>query len=913
MRPFKNPLAPALLAASLAIAPVTTAAAAPAVLAPTWGTNGLVDCVASDGTTIYIGGHFSEVAPYTGPAAAVDASTAAAQYPYPHVTGNVHAVAPDGSGGWYLGGSFTSVQGQPRNNVAQLDAAGHLTAWNPNVTGYVGAIAVSGGTVYVSGTFTSVGGQPRNNIAAVDASTGVVTAWDPNPNASVGALAVSGNTVYAGGAFTMIGGQPRNNIAALDATTGLATPWDANASGYVYTLAVNGATVYAGGAFTTIGGQPRNQIAALDGVSGAATAWYPNWGSSSVPFSAFVYSLAASGGAVYAGGGFSVPSDPSTHFPLLYAFDAASGAGTSWSGNVGGSGYVYSVAANGGTVYVGGSFYNTRYDLSAFDPSTGIATAWNPSADGDVYAVAVSGSTVYAGGTFSTVGAQPRSNIAAIDVATGAATVWNPGANNDVSALAVSGGIVYAGGRFTSLGGQPRTSIAALDAASGAATSWSPNANGPVNALAVSGATVYAGGAFTSIGGQLRNRLAALDAATGDATSWDPNVQYCCVRGVDIASVDALAVSGSNLPEPGWPSTVYVGGQFQTVGGQPRTGIAAVSAVTGAPYSWNPNAYGEVLALALGEGIVYAGGIFGSIGGQPRTNIAALDALSGAATGWDAHPNNIVRALTVSGDLLVGGDFSSIGGQPRSGIAELDQVAGAATPWDPNANGGVYALATTGTTIYAGGDFTTIGGQPQPHFAGIIVDVAVPTLLAQFDVGTSDDGVELRWSFGDPSRVRSVAVERAIAIAGPWLAITPELHEESGVTVALDPTSGEGGPYFYRLVVLLTDGSRQVFGPVSASPRGIPSRTDLALVSPNPTSGGTEVQYAVARTGRVRIEVLDVSGRVERTLADRIHPPGRYAVTWDGAGPRGRSAPGLYFVRLVAPDRRTTRTLAIIR
>src|SRR5439155_7999354 len=37
------------------------------------------------------------------------------------------AVAPDGSGDFYLGGTFTSVRGQARNNLAQLDAGGNLT------------------------------------------------------------------------------------------------------------------------------------------------------------------------------------------------------------------------------------------------------------------------------------------------------------------------------------------------------------------------------------------------------------------------------------------------------------------------------------------------------------------------------------------------------------------------------------------------------------------------------------------------------------------------------------------------------------------------------------------------------------------------------------------------------------------
>ena len=53
--------------------------------------------------------------------------------------------------------------------------------------------------------------------------------------------------------------------------------------------------------------------------------------------------------------------------------------------------------------------------------------------------------------------------------------------------------------------------------------------------------------------------------------------------------------------------TVYAGGKFTSIGGQPRNYIAALDA-TGAATNWNPNANAEVNALALGGSTVYAGG-----------------------------------------------------------------------------------------------------------------------------------------------------------------------------------------------------------------------------------------------------------------------------------------------------------------
>ncbi len=211
-------------------------------------------------------------------------------------------------------------------------------------------------------------------------------------------------------------------------------------------------------------------------------------------------------------------------------------------------------------------------------------------------------------------------------------------------------------------------------------------------------------------------------------------------------------------------------------------------------------------------------------------------------------------------------------------------------------------------------DLAVVNSERTPGKVSVLfqTDVVVAALLARFDATTVPLGIELRWSFGDRRSVAAVAVERATAITGPWHAIVPERRDESGVTVALDRTADASEQYFYRLVMQLTSGGQAVSSAVSASRRGTPSKTDLTLLSANPSSRGAQVQYSVARAGRVRVEVLDVAGRVEATLADRIQAPGRYVVDWDSVGRRAVS-PGLHFIRLVTPDRMMTKKLAIIR
>ena len=703
-----------------------------------WVTNGEVRAVATSGSIVYLGGTFTQVGPATGSALALDAGSGVPRQPYPMIVGTVNAVAPDGAGGWYVGGSFSSVLGQPRHDLAHLDATGHLTSWNPGADGSVSTLAVNGGTVYAGGYFTSIGGQPRSFIAAIDAATGAVTPWNPGASSPVTGIVVSGGIVYVGGMFSVIGGQTRRYVAALDPVTGAATSWYPHASGIVappestdavdagahagsitgpnpprtlkefgvLALAVSGGTVYIGGDFTSVAGATRYNIAALDAATGALTAWNPS-ATGTFGIGAGVYALAVNNSTVYAGGSFTGFGGQPRHF--IAALDSVTGAATSWNPDASSS--ISALAASGSTVYAGGYFSTiggqARHSIAALDATTGTATSWNPDANSWVYALAVSGGTVYAGGSFSSVGGQARNYIAAVDAATGTATSWNPDASGSldagVYALALSGSTIYAGGLFTAIGGQARSNIAALDAATGMATSWDPGADAVVRSLVVSGGTIYAGGDFANIGGRARNHIAALDATTGAATGWNPDAN---------SNVYALAVN---------EGTVYAGGQFSSIGGQARNRIAAVDAATGAITAWDPNVpVGAVFALAVSGETIYVGGAYTHIGGRDRLNIAALDAATGHANPWNPDPDAYVSAVAVSGGTVyVGGLFTTVGGQTRNHIASIDAKHGLPTAWNPDANDVVWSLAPSGGTVYAGGSFTGIDALPFSGFAGI--------------------------------------------------------------------------------------------------------------------------------------------------------------------------------------------------
>jgi hypothetical protein len=346
----------------------------------------------------------------------------------------------------------------------------------------------------------------------------------------------------------------------------------------------------------------------------------------------------------------------------MAAIDAATGTATAWNPRVidqGGAGRVFALALSGSTLYVGGSFSSiggrARNHLAVLDATTGALTTVDPNPDGDISTLAVDGSTVYVSGGFSHVGGQLRTGIAALDAATGAATIWNANSDGGVGAIALGTSALYVSGGFTHIGGQPRTRFAALDLSTASATGFTMtifsldpfNPQGTISAMAVGGSTLYVCGAFDGCSGQARKDIAAVDALTGDATAWNPAPN---ANGQSFG-VSALAVDGP---------TVYACGFFTNIGGLPRNSIAALLPATGAATFWDPNpknpniGYSTVGVITVSGSTVYVGGSFTSIGGQPRTGIAALDPATGAATAWNPNSLGILgaRALTVSGQTV---------------------------------------------------------------------------------------------------------------------------------------------------------------------------------------------------------------------------------------------------------------------
>lgn len=629
-----------------------------------WVTNGPVYATATNQQTLYIGGDFRYVGPVTGAGAAVKLSDGSRESDMPKVEGVIHVAVADGSGGWYIGGQFTSVGGVARANIAHIRSSKAVdTTFNPGTNGVVYALALSGDftTLYVGGDFTSAGGLSRRRLAAVTAATGNVTAdFNPDLNGAVRALALSSNngTLYAGGEFTAVNGATaRNRLAAFAATSGaVVAGFDPDVNGPVRALALTSddAVLYAGGGFTSVnGGTPRSRLAAFATGNGTASGFDPDGNGT-------VYALALSddNATLYAGGDFTDLNAGTTRNRLAAITTATGTVVAGFNPDVNGTVRVLRLSANGLLLHTGGDFTSVNNSTT---PATRFYTATFTAANGEVH-----------------------STIA-------------PHAGDVVRALALSSTLLYVGGDFNSLGGKLRDRLAALTIADGTANDWNPGANAAVRTLALSrnSPTLYVGGDFTTIGGAARNRLAAIATPvvvngvvtnnTNNATNWNPDAD---------GSVYALQLTVDE-------TSLYAGGAFTSFNATAnvRNRIARFSVNSSTPDSWHPNADGAVYALALRDdgAVIFLGGDFTAFkaGTVVRQHMAAFNTADDSINVWEHYTDAAVRALALSSDgatLFAGGDFTAVSGQARRSLASIGTSPPVGTEWSAQTSGATANL-----------------------------------------------------------------------------------------------------------------------------------------------------------------------------------------------------------------------------
>jgi hypothetical protein len=192
---------------------------------------------------------------------------------------------------------------------------------------------------------------------------------------------------------------------------------------------------------------------------------------------------------------------------------------------------------------------------------------------------------------------------------------------------------------------------------------------------------------------------------------------------------------------------------------------------------------------------------------------------------------------------------------------------------------------------------TLAGGDPAPAF-----DAVLPDTIA---FAAHDVALELLGEQG----VRHGARVHLTRAGGPTFSATRVLWLDSDrVSAHFDLTGALVGEYDVVLenpdgqTALVAAGAYLANGATATPPTvPLPPGFLLAQNAPNPFNPITAIRFETPAASRVRIDVVDVRGRLVRTLVDEALPAGYHATRWDGTDDAGGPvASGLYLYRMTA-------------
>ncbi len=275
--------------------------------------------------------------------------------------------------------------------------------------------------------------------------------------------------------------------------------------------------------------------------------------------------------------------------------------------------------------------------------------------------------------------------------------------------------------------------------------------------------------------------------------------------------------------------------------------------------------------------------------------------------GGATYPANLV----LIGDVNHGPDWLNLEVRLDEYLALTSQMVIRIQTCDGTASGDIIEGGTDDVFIYSGGSGNEPPTQPvllSPPAGATGVPLA-PELVVEN--ATDPEGDPLTYGFrvyADPELTVLIAAADGIAegTAGTtaWT-VAPPLDPEQTYTwraYAADPV----------LRGLYAPAAEFTTAAGGSSVSEIPPAGGLALAAgPNPARGAVAIRYYASATANARIEIVDLAGRIVRTLPVAFGTPGWHEVAWDGRDGAGRPAgAGTYWVRLAQPgERRAVRVL----
>jgi len=658
--------------------------------------------------------HFS-----CGLALALAARPATAQNPNdgfdPNANGPVKAMVVQQDGRIVIGGSFTSVGGVIRSNIARLNVDGSVdAAFNPGADNEINALAIQAdGKILVGGSFNTLGGQPRRALGRLSSDGSLDVAFNPGADSAVLSLAVqAGGKILVGGAFTLLSGQTRLGLGRVNSDGSLDVGFDPGAVGIVRSLLVQpDGAILLGGLFDQVGTHARTNIARLSADGSVHPEFTPGTDGPVACLALQVDRKILVGGSFTQLGG--QPRSGAGRLNADGSVDPTFNPGPET--NVA----AISVQADG-KIVMGGLFTamagQSRTNLARLNPDGSLDSGFQVAADGLVLSLAVeSNGKILAAGEFSTLGGTNRNHVGRLYPEGSLDATFNPSVAPNYayyiySAALQAGGNVVIGSTPYPYFGEYELTLARVDPAGNWDRSFAGYFHGYVGTMLVQNdGKIVVGGTFRAFAEVQRLYIARVNADGTLDQDFNPGADN---------DVHCLAMQADGK--------IVVAGVFNMLGGQPRAGIGRLNSDGSLDNAFDPGWVFHPLCLAVQpDGKILVGGYFGILGGQPRRAIGRLNAdgtldanFNPMAGGGRGHYPTAVYclALQADGKILVGGDFTSMGAQARTNIVRLNadgslDMAFSPGTWGYNYNNVAALALQTDGKILLGGEFTSINGQ----------------------------------------------------------------------------------------------------------------------------------------------------------------------------------------------------------
>lgn len=325
----------------------------------------------------------------------------------------VHAIEEDGSGGFYIAGTYNKVIDEFSVSTINYAFLTHInsdgtldTLFRPSPNGTVHALKLVGANLYIGGAFTQIdaatthgGPFTRGRVASVLATTGEPTAGVGDfdiRNGQVDALEVVASDVFAGGTFTDVQGSTRNFMAKISVAADPAlSSWDRNFDNTVKVLKYDGVGIWAGGKMAASGESfgVASGLQRVDIITGVSDKFFNLRHFSFSNGICHDLYLDSGTGVLYIGGDF-------TTVEIL--------------SGIGNNGPTFT-RNNAAAININEDYFNNSF-----------LQGWNPNLNDDVLAIQGRESHIVVGGKFTTIGEVSRNKVGEVDNTLGQVESWDP-------------------------------------------------------------------------------------------------------------------------------------------------------------------------------------------------------------------------------------------------------------------------------------------------------------------------------------------------------------------------------------------------------------------------------------------------------------------------------------------------------